>query len=99
MNCAEIEILICDYVDGTLAPALKAELERHLAECPACADLAHDSAAAVAFIGRAADVEPPPELITRILFDAPWSKVRARSKARVWISAVDRKSTRLNSSH
>ncbi len=23
---------------------------------------------------RAADVEPPPQLITRILFDAPWRK-------------------------
>jgi hypothetical protein len=74
MNCAEIEILICDYVDGTLAPAEKAELERHLSACPACAELAHDSAAAVSFIGHVADVEPPPELITRILFDAPWTK-------------------------
>jgi len=36
--------------------------------------LAHDSAAAVSFIGHVADVEPPPELITRILFDAPWTK-------------------------
>jgi hypothetical protein len=36
--------------------------------------LARDSAAAVSFIGHAADVEPPPELITRILFDAPWTR-------------------------
>jgi hypothetical protein len=74
MNCADIEILICDYVDGTLAPAAKAELERHLSACPACAELAHDSAAAVGFIEHVADVEPPPELITRILFDAPWTR-------------------------
>src|SRR5205807_6917955 len=66
MNCAELEALICDYVDGTLAPAQRTELESHLAECPACAELARDSAAAIAFIDRAADVEPPPELITRI---------------------------------
>ena len=71
MNCAEIEILICDYVDGTLAAGPKAAVERHLAECPACAELARDSAAAVAFIERAAEVEPPPELVKRILFDAP----------------------------
>ena len=51
-------------------------MERHLAECPACAELARDSAAAVAFMERAAEVEPPPELITRILFDAPWSKAK-----------------------
>jgi len=73
MNCAELELLICDYVDGTLAPADRTLVERHIAECPACAELARDSAAAVAFMARAAEVEPPPELITRILFDAPWT--------------------------
>ncbi len=81
MNCADIEILICDYVDGTLDPAQKAELERHLSQCPACAELAQDSAAAVGFIERAADVEPPPELITRILFDAPWGKEKTDRKS------------------
>jgi anti-sigma factor RsiW len=74
MNCAELEELICDYVDGTLSAARKAEVERHLEACPACAEVARDSAAAVAFMERAADVEPPPELITRILFDAPWTR-------------------------
>lgn len=88
MNCADIEILICDYVDGTLDAAQKAELERHLSQCPACAELAHDSAAAVAFIERSAEVEPPPELITRILFDAPWSKEKAESKFRAWMRGV-----------
>jgi len=72
MNCAEIEILICDYVDGTLAPAGRAEVEHHLAECPACAVLAEDSTSAVQFIERAAEVEPPQELVSRILFDPPW---------------------------
>ena len=51
MNCAEMEILICDYVDGTLARPREAAVERHLAECPACAELARDSAAAVASWG------------------------------------------------
>src|SRR5207249_11732295 len=88
MNCAEMEVFICDYVDGTLAPDRKAELERHLSACPACAELARDSAAAVAFLEHAADVEPPPELITRILFDAPWSKGRSESRLRRWLSAV-----------
>lgn len=78
MNCAELETLICDYVDGTLAPAQRAEVESHLVQCPGCAEMARDSAAAVAFMARAADVEPPPELITRILFDAPWSKGQSK---------------------
>ena len=82
MNCADIEILICDYVDGTLGAAEKAEVERHFAECPACAELARDSAAAVSFMESAADVEAPPELVTRILFDAPWTKGKPKSKPR-----------------
>jgi len=69
MNCAELDALLCDYVDGTLGPTRRDEVERHLAECVACAELARDAAAAVAFMDRAAVVEPPPHLITRILFD------------------------------
>ena len=84
MNCAELEQLICDYVDGTLTAARKAEVERHLETCRACAEVARDSAAAVAFMERAADVEPPPELITRILFDAPWTR-KAPAKSRGWL--------------
>ena len=87
MNCAEMENLICDYVDGTLTADRKAEVERHLAACPACAELARDSAAAVAFMERAADVEPPPELVTRILFDAPWGK-KTPAKSRGWLSKL-----------
>src|SRR5262249_1545511 len=88
MTCADYEVLICDYVDGTLGPAERAALERHLAECPACAELARDSRAAVAFMEKAADVEPPPELITRILFDAPWIKGKPKSRARSWLNAL-----------
>ncbi len=88
MNCAQIEILICEYAEGTLGPVENAEVERHLAACEACAELARDSASALAFIERAAVVEPPPELITRILFDAPWSKAKNRTKFRTWVSAL-----------
>jgi hypothetical protein len=92
MNCAELEILICDYVDGTLAPAERSLVERHLAECPACAELARDSAAGVAFMDRAAAVEPPPELITRILFDAPGggrgAGAKPKSALRKWFGAL-----------
>ena len=79
MNCAELEILICDYVDGTLSAAQKAVVEEHLAECATCAELARDSAEAIAFMERAADVEPPQELITRILYQAPKGPVKQRS--------------------
>ena len=91
MTCAEAELLICDY--ATLASAERFELERHLGGCPACAELASDSAAAVSFMERAADVEPPPELITKILFDPPWAKSKSRRAGvvgwlRRWIDPV-----------
>lgn len=69
MNCADVEILLADYVDGTLAADGKAALESHLAACSTCRELARDVAGAVAFMERASDVTAPPELVTRILFE------------------------------
>lgn len=86
MNCAQAEILICDY--ATLSSADRFDLERHLGECQACAELARDTADALSFIERASDVEPPPELITRILFDAPWGKEKQGSKLRHWMRTI-----------
>ena len=76
MNCAEIENLICEYVDGTLAPAARTEVERHLAGCATCAEMARDAVAAVRFMERTAEVEPPPELLSGILFHSPWRKYK-----------------------
>lgn len=70
MNCAELESLLCDYVDGTLKPAERERVEQHLAECAACGDLVRDASAAVAFLERVAEVEPPKELMTRLMFEA-----------------------------
>jgi anti-sigma factor RsiW len=88
MNCAELEVLICDYVDGSLDAAHKAEVESHLADCVLCAELTRDASAAVRFMERSADVEPPPELVTRILFDAPWRKGANPTGAHRWINAI-----------
>lgn len=71
INCAEFDALLCDYLDGTLDRESRLRFETHLAECSACGELARDAAEAVAFVGRAADVEPPPQLVTRILYQVP----------------------------
>ena len=76
MTCAELDTLICDYVDGALGPEARTTVEQHLAACRNCAELARDSAAALGFIERAAEVEPPPELMTRLLFEAPWAHAK-----------------------
>ena len=67
MTCAQFEIALCDYLDGTLPSAEKAEVEQHLSACAACAELARDAGAAMAFIERVADVEPPPELVNAVV--------------------------------
>ena len=77
MDCGEIEILLADYVDATLHGEEKSRVEAHLAECAACSELARDSAAAVGFMERAARVEAPPVLVTRLLFEITSGPSRA----------------------
>jgi hypothetical protein len=87
MNCGQAEILICDY--ATLSSSERFELERHLGVCPACAELARDSAAALEFMDRCADIEPPPELVNRILFQAQWKQYVSRGAGvRAWLSRL-----------
>jgi hypothetical protein len=71
MNCADFEILFCDYVDGTLDAAERSAIEDHQRQCAGCAALARDVTAAVGFMSRAETIEPPPELLTRIAFEIP----------------------------
>ena len=69
MNCADFEILLADHVDGTLRGEQKSAFEQHLKTCEECAALARDASGAVSFMERVAEVEAPPELVTRILFE------------------------------
>jgi hypothetical protein len=75
VNCAELEVVLCDYADGVLGPAERQAVETHLSACAACAELLRDMQAAVAFLQRVESPEPPAELLTRILYHAPISGV------------------------
>src|SRR5271154_1517545 len=87
MTCADLEILLADYVDGTLHGEQKSALESHLSECELCAELARDAAGAVAFMERAATVEAPPQLVTRILFEITDGPSRAQVKPS-WVRRI-----------
>lgn len=82
MNCTELDALLCDYLDGTLPAEQRAAVERHLAECAACAQLAEDSAAVMGLAERAAEVEPPPALVTKVLFDLANEREKTFEKRR-----------------
>jgi anti-sigma factor RsiW len=84
MTCAELEILLCDYVDGTLRAEEKSALESHLAGCSACTELAKDVAGATAFLERVSAAEPPAELLTRILHHAPQGRQRGQDRQPWW---------------
>ena len=84
MTCAELEILLCDYVDGTLRGEEKTALESHLAGCSACAELAKDVAGVTAFIETVAPAEPPAELLTRILHELPTGRPTAEKRSWWW---------------
>jgi hypothetical protein len=71
MNCADFEVLLCDYLDRTLDTDQRHAIEEHQQQCASCAEFARDVAGAVAFMERAETVEPPPELLTRITFEIP----------------------------
>jgi hypothetical protein len=71
MNCADFEVLLCDYLDGTLDAAQRQAIEEHQRQCASCAEFAKDVAGAVSYLSEAAPVEPPPELLTRITFEIP----------------------------
>lgn len=70
-DCRHIDELLCDYIDQTLDPAQRQAFTAHVDTCPACAQLVADVTGATNFLERVSDVEPPRELITRILYNTP----------------------------
>lgn len=71
MNCAEMEILLCDYLDGTLGREGREAVEAHVAACAGCRQMLEDVRGVVKFIERAEPANPPAELMTRILHHIP----------------------------
>ena len=66
MNCEHCQSLVDDYVDGTLGPEARAEVEQHLAGCGTCRTMAEDFRAirqAAATLERHA---PPPHAWTKL---------------------------------
>jgi hypothetical protein len=65
MDCQRAEELLSDHLEGTLHEILRAEVERHLASCPACAELRGALAEVVAALRSHPDLEPAAGLAER----------------------------------
>ena len=66
-STAELHTLTGAYALHALAPDERAEFERHLGVCPACAQEVRELAATTTRLGLAVAVTPPPELKERVL--------------------------------
>jgi hypothetical protein len=76
IDCAQFEVLLADYIDGTLPESERTRVEQHAADCEHCRELLADVQGAVRFLGKSEEIVPPPELITRIAYDAPTGRIR-----------------------
>ncbi|MBL8293529.1 MAG: zf-HC2 domain-containing protein [Bryobacterales bacterium] len=92
LTCAQIEPLLCDLVDGVLPAGERVQVDAHLAGCAACRELVDEARVLAKFLERVPLVEPPPELVTRILFETHHSEAKpVRERAvvsRGWLGRV-----------
>jgi anti-sigma factor RsiW len=85
MHCAEWEASVCDYVDGLMSPAERGAFERHLPGCVGCRAAVEEQRAVLSFLEGVPEIEPPAELITRLIQDSPVHKVAAERAKRGWL--------------
>ncbi len=69
MNCADVEIQLADYLDGTLAADEKSAFESHLSTCAGCEGTGAGCGRGHGVHGACIRCDSSPELVTRILFE------------------------------
>ncbi len=78
MTCNDFDGLLSDYLDGKLATERRVIMEIHISQCAGCRELTRDSREVLGLIDRSADIEMPPELVTKILQQIPQGGWTAR---------------------
>jgi hypothetical protein len=69
MKCLQFEQSLCDYLDRALDVNDERAMEQHAAACKGCAEELADAKFAMAVLGEAPAVEPPPQLIADIIHE------------------------------
>ncbi|HXH05947.1 MAG TPA: zf-HC2 domain-containing protein [Vicinamibacterales bacterium] len=62
MPCCRIVSLLADYLEGRLAPAVRADLDRHLAGCDACLRQLRSYESTLSLLRSLRDEDLPEEL-------------------------------------
>jgi len=68
MKCADWKSAFATHTDGNAGRRDKGVPQRHLGNARPAPNWRGDAAAAIGFLARVAPVDPPAELVTRILF-------------------------------
>lgn len=77
MTCERIEGLLSAYLEGELGAAERAEMESHLAACPACAGILAGLREATGAMAAFPEAAPSPALLAR-LYGIPESKAEKK---------------------
>ena len=67
MNCNELVELVTAYLDGSLDPATRARVERHLAECDGCENYLQQFRVTIKTLGKMRDDQLDPTFRDRLL--------------------------------
>ena len=86
-DCAAVEEQLSDFYEGTLDPAVRAELERHLAGCARCRELFDALGEVVSALRDAPDMEPARDLAERVA-SASLAAGRRRTPLRLVVPRV-----------
>jgi RNA polymerase sigma-70 factor (ECF subfamily) len=66
MPCSRIVALLMDFLEGRLPPSLQADLDRHLAGCPACVVHLRTYRSTLSLLESLTEEDLPPELRTSL---------------------------------
>jgi anti-sigma factor RsiW len=83
LNCEETEAHLGDYLDGTLAPSVRPQVEAHAASCLRCASMIANVGNLVRSLAQLEPVAEPPNLASAIL-EATLGPRLGKSSWRAW---------------
>src|SRR6266699_1925858 len=83
-SCEETEARLGDYLDGTLAPSMRSQVEAHVASCARCSSTIVNVGGLVRSLAQLKPVAEPPNLASAIL-EATLGPRRGKSDWKAWL--------------